>query len=116
MSKTTKRAAKDPVSTKTPFDVSFLAISHPLRRQILEWLKDPLLYFPDQEYGHDLGVCAGQITQRCGLPQSTMSNHLAVLKKARFLDLQIVGPAHFLRRNEEEIERFKACVANYLQP
>ncbi len=61
MSKTTKRAAKDPVSTKIPFDVSFLAISHPLRRQILEWLKDPLLYFPDQEYGHDLGVCAGQL-------------------------------------------------------
>jgi ArsR family transcriptional regulator len=116
MSEATKRAAEAQASTKIPFDVSFLAISHPLRRKILVWLKDPLLYFPNQEYGHDLGVCAGQITQRCGLSQSTMSNHLALLKKARFLDLQIVGPAHFLRRNEEEIERFKGCVANHLLP
>ncbi|WP_238542027.1 ArsR/SmtB family transcription factor [Pseudomonas sp. GM50] len=98
------------------FNTSFQAIAHPLRRKILEWLKDPRLYFPNQEYGHDLGVCAGQITQRCGLPQSTVSSHLAVLKKAHFLDLQIVGPAHFLRRNEEEIERFKACIANQLLP
>jgi len=47
-------------------DVILKALSNPLRREILLWLKTPEQYFPTQELPHSLGVCAGQIDQRAG--------------------------------------------------
>lgn len=82
------------------------AIAHPVRRDILHWLKDPLQQFLDQHYGHDHGVCAGQIDQRCGLSQSTVSAHLATLQRAGLITSQKVGQWHFFKRNEDAIRRF----------
>jgi len=40
----------------------FKALSNKTRLQILSWLKDPELNFPDQAAnGFDNGVCVGQI-------------------------------------------------------
>lgn len=69
------------------------ALAHPLRREILRWLKQPERYFPDQQHSLELGVCAGQIDQRAGLVTSRK-----------------VGQWHFFQRNEAAIEAFRARI------
>lgn len=82
------------------------ALAHPVRRDILNWLKDPKVQFPEQLHNHEFGICAGQIDQRCGLSQSTVSAHLAVLQRAGLITSQKVGQWHFFKRNEEVIRQF----------
>jgi ArsR family transcriptional regulator len=97
-----------------PLDDLIKAIAHPVRRDILHWLKDPLQQFPEQHYGHDHGVCAGQIDQRCGLSQSTVSAHLATLQRAGLISSQKVGQWHFFKRNEDAIKQFLAHLGQEL--
>lgn len=97
------------------FNAAMRAVAHPLRRKILEWLKAPHLHFPDQEYGQELGVCIGQIVCQCEKSPSTVSSHLALLRRARLIELNKAGTAHFLRRNEETILLFKASLATELR-
>ncbi|MFJ3075711.1 MULTISPECIES: ArsR/SmtB family transcription factor [Pseudomonas] len=82
------------------------ALAHPVRREILHWLKDPATQFPDQHHSTEQGVCAGQIDQRCGLSQSTVSAHLATLQRAGLISSQKVGQWHFFKRNETTIQAF----------
>ncbi|WLH11504.1 helix-turn-helix transcriptional regulator [Pseudomonas hefeiensis] len=82
------------------------ALAHPVRRDILNWLKDPKIQFPEQLHNHEFGICAGQIDQRCGLSQSTVSAHLAVLQRAGLITSQKVGQWHFFKRNEDVIQQF----------
>ncbi|NUT90279.1 helix-turn-helix transcriptional regulator [Pseudomonas corrugata] len=82
------------------------ALAHPVRRDILNWLKDPKVQFPEQLHNHEFGICAGQIDQRCGVSQSTVSAHLAVLQRAGLITSQKVGQWHFFKRNEEVIQQF----------
>lgn len=82
------------------------ALANPLRRQILEWLKSPERYFPNQQHALSLGVCAGQIDARAGLSQSTVSAHLATLLKAELISSQRVGQWNYFQRNEETIRGF----------
>lgn len=82
------------------------ALAHPVRRDILNWLKDPKVQFPEQLRNHEFGICAGQIDQRCGLSQSTVSAHLAVLQRAGLITSQKVGQWHFFKRNEDVIQQF----------
>lgn len=82
------------------------ALAHPVRRDILNWLKDPTVQFPEQLHNHEFGICAGQIDQRCGLSQSTVSAHLAVLQRAGLITSQKVGQWHFFKRNEDVIQQF----------
>lgn len=89
-----------------PFDDIIKALAHPLRRDILQWLKDPQRYFPEQHHSLENGVCAGQIDQRAGLSQSTVSAHLATLQRAGLVTNRKVGQWHFFRRNEEVIQAF----------
>ncbi|WP_306519396.1 helix-turn-helix transcriptional regulator [Rheinheimera sp.] len=82
------------------------ALSHPVRRDILNWLKQPELYFADQEHPLSFGVCAGKIDQKTGLSQSTVSNHLAILQRAGFISSKKVGQWNFFSRNEAAIQAF----------
>ena len=82
------------------------ALAHPVRREILSWLKDPATQFPDQHHSTENGVCAGQIDQRCGLSQSTVSAHLATLQRAGLIRSQKIGQWHFFKRDEATIEAF----------
>ncbi|MBF6026755.1 helix-turn-helix transcriptional regulator [Pseudomonas sp. P115] len=82
------------------------ALAHPVRRDILNWLKDPKVQFPEQLHNHEYGICAGQIDQRCGLSQSTVSAHLATLQRAGLISSQKAGQWHFFKRNEETIQAF----------
>lgn len=82
------------------------ALSHPIRRDILHWLKQPELYFADQEHPLSFGVCAGKIDQKTGLSQSTVSNHLAILQRAGFISSKKVGQWNFFSRNEAAVQAF----------
>ena len=52
------------------------------------------------------GVCAGMIDARCGQSQSTVSAHLAALKRAGLVSSKQVGPFVFFKRNEAAIQAF----------
>jgi ArsR family transcriptional regulator len=96
------------IENEMPIDLDEIikALAHPVRREILVWLKDPLTSFPDQQHSTENGVCAGQIDQRAGLSQSTISAHLATLQRAGLISSKKVGQWHFFRRNEEVIQAF----------
>ena len=87
-------------------DEMIKALTHPIRRDILNWLKQPDLYFADQEHPLSLGVCAGKIDQKTGLSQSTVSNHLAILQRAGFISSKKVGQWNFFSRNEAAVQAF----------
>lgn len=80
------------------------ALAHPVRRDILHWLKTPEAYFADQDHPLEIGVCAGKIDQRTGLSQSTVSAHLATLQRAGLVTSRKVGQWHFFKRNEETLQ------------
>lgn len=82
------------------------ALANPVRREILQWLKDPHGNFPEQTYSLDVGVCAGQIDRKAGLSQSTVSTHLAILQRAGLVTSRKVGQWSFFQRNETNIQAF----------
>lgn len=79
------------------------ALANQHRRQILGWLRDPQKHFPDQEHTFVLGVCAGQIERKCGLAQSTVSSHLAILQHAGLITRERLGQTHYFKRREDTI-------------
>ncbi|KML55640.1 ArsR family transcriptional regulator [Burkholderia cepacia] len=92
--------------TELDIDAILKALSNPVRREILVWLKTPGEYFPAQTLPHEQGVCAGQIDARCGLSQSTVSAHLATLERAGLVTSTRIGQWAFFRRNEAVINAF----------
>ncbi|MCA1407877.1 helix-turn-helix transcriptional regulator [Ensifer sp. IC3342] len=87
------------------------ALAHPTRVDILTWLKEPEVHFSGQEHPLEMGVCAGQF-ERCGLSQSTVSSHLAVLQRAGLVTTRRVGQWVFYKRNEETIAEFLKAIGN----
>ncbi len=87
-------------------DAIHKALANPVRRQILQWLKDPHQHFAEQEHPLDFGVCCKLIDQRTGLSQSTVSAHLATLQRAGLVSTRRVGQFIFFQRNEEVIKTF----------
>ncbi|SDD35952.1 transcriptional regulator, ArsR family [Mucilaginibacter pineti] len=80
----------------------FKALSNKTRLQILNWLKEPELSFPDQAvYGFSDGVCVGQIQQKTGLTQSTVSEYLSTLQRAGLVKSVRKGQWTYYQRNEE---------------
>jgi ArsR family transcriptional regulator len=84
----------------------FKALSNKTRLQILNWLKDPELNFPDQKQhaNFDHGVCVGQIQLKAGLTQSTVSEYLSVLQRAGLIKSTRMGQWTYYQRNEEAFE------------
>ncbi len=82
------------------------ALAHPLRREILGWLKNPQKSFLTQAHSFELGVCAGKIFEKANLSQSTISSHLATLQRAGLITPKKVGQWIFYSRNEVLIDKF----------
>ncbi len=82
------------------------AISNPVRREILQLMREPERNFPGQEHPYAFGVCAGKIDARFGLSQSTVSAHLGVLQHAGLITSKRVGQWIFYRRNEQALAAF----------
>ena len=81
----------------------FKALSNKTRLQILQWLKEPEKHFPPQEHAafDEVGVCVGQIQQKAGLTQSTVSEYLSILQKSGLLESTRLGQWTYYKRNEE---------------
>ena len=92
--------------TQDPFDEALKALANPVRRKILLQMKDPEQNFPGQEHPYEFGVCAGRIEGACGLSQSTVSAHLAVLAHAGLITAKKIGNWVFYKRNEPAIAAF----------
>jgi ArsR family transcriptional regulator len=90
-------------------DLILKALSHPVRRDMLAWLKEPDRHFAGQEHPLEMGVCAGQFA-RCGLSQSSVSAHLAVLSDAGLVTQRRVGQWIFYKRDEDAIAAFRASL------
>jgi DNA-binding transcriptional ArsR family regulator len=82
------------------------ALAHPVRREILGWLKTPEKVFREQRHPFEMGVCAGMIFEKAELSQSTVSAHLATLQKAGLVNTRKVGQWIFYSRNEGLIAQF----------
>jgi DNA-binding transcriptional ArsR family regulator len=82
----------------------FKALSNKTRLQILAWLKEPELHFPEYKITCDkqsLGVCVGHIQQKAGLTQSTISEYLSLLQRAGLVTATRAGQWTYYKRNEE---------------
>lgn len=91
------------------------ALAHPVRRDILRWLKDPEANFALQDHTLDIGVCAGKFGERTGLSQSTVSAHLATLQRAGLVTNRKVGQWNFFKRNDATIDAFLLLIDQELR-
>lgn len=92
-------------------DLILKALSHPVRRDMLAWLKEPHAHFAGQAHPLEMGVCAGSF-ERCGLSQSTVSAHLSMLSEARLVTSRKVGPYVFYARDEAMIDAFRTSLSD----
>lgn len=97
--------------TQNDLDSIIKTLSNPARRDILAWLKSPEIEFPEQCNNYEHGVCVGQIFEKAGLSQSTVSSHLANLQRAGLVISKRQGQWVYYQRNEECIAEF----ADYLK-
>jgi len=75
---TPTRSPKPPVTTPTPADAMFRAFGDSTRLRILRLLQDGSL-------------CVGDLIEILGAPQTTVSRHLAYLRRARLVTAQQHG-------------------------
>ena len=54
-------------SEEMDLDEVIKALAHPVRRDILRWLKEPEAHFVQPDHPFDIGVCAGKFDQATGL-------------------------------------------------
>jgi len=90
----------------------FKALSNKTRLQILIWLKEPAVNFPEQQQhaSYENGVCVGQIQAKAGLTQSTVSEYLAVLQRAGLVSSTRVGQWTYYKRNEQIFEELGQAI------
>ncbi len=85
----------------------FKALSNETRLQIMQWLKDPEMYFPKPQNGdiHEDGVCVRDIQKKVGLSQSTVSLYLSSLQEAGLIKAKRIGQFTYYKRDEENIKK-----------
>lgn len=89
----------------------FKALSNKARLEILNWLKEPETSFPGQQvFGFEHGVCVGQIQQKAGLTQSTVSEYLSMLQRAGLVTSKRVGQWTYYKRNEEAFQALSQLI------
>ena len=91
------------------------AINNPVRRQILNWLKDRSNFPPAlPDHAEMEGVCVTYIQEKAKLSQSTISNYMSLLKGAGLVVSERHGQFTFYRRNEDVIGQFLDAVEHEL--
>lgn len=89
----------------------FKALSNETRLLILYWLKEPQKHFPAQGahipegVSFEGGVCVGDIQEKAGASQSTVSSYLNMMLKAGLLESFRYGQWTYYRRNEAFIQQ-----------
>lgn len=80
------------------------ALDNPARLAILSRLKNPRKHYPEQEIDPDeVGVCVSIIQESSGLSQSTISQYLTTLQRAKLVTSRRIGPWTYYKRHEENI-------------
>ncbi len=91
------------------------ALSNPVRRKILYWLKDRSNFPPALPEHSDLdGVCVQYIQEKAALSQSTISNYMGLLKQAGLVNSERHGQWTFYRRDEDAIRVFLNAIEKEL--
>ena len=80
------------------------ALANEKRMQMLEWLLDPTVHFPPQRDGDliDDGVCVGAITDKIGLSQPTVTNHLRTLADAKLVTFRPIKNWVFYKKSYQD--------------
>lgn len=81
------------------------AVANENRLQIIHWLADPIRHFPPQVDG-DLvkdGVCVGHITDKIGLKQPTVTNHMQILQEAGLVESKRIKNWVFYKLRHDQL-------------
>jgi DNA-binding transcriptional ArsR family regulator len=81
-------------------DRALHAIADPTRRRILQVLKKPRGTPKGKLDTRTTGLCAGDIEERVGLSQPTISHHMAILTKAGLVEAVKQGQWRWYRRDD----------------
>lgn len=96
-------------------DKAIAALNNPMRRQILDWLKDRSNFpAPLPEHRDVDGVCVAYIQDKAGLSQSTISTYMSVLKAAGLVIAERHGQFTFYRRDERGLAALVAAFEDAL--
>jgi ArsR family transcriptional regulator len=91
------------------------ALANPTRLQIMGWLRDPTEHFaPQADPIERVGVCVKQIQEKAGISQSTASQFMSVLQRARLVESSRIGQWTYFRRNEARVAALPELVATSL--
>jgi ArsR family transcriptional regulator len=90
---------------ETPLDRTLHAIADPARRRILTVLKEHARSTQKSSPGKGMGLCAGDIEERIGLSQPTISHHMAILTKVGLVEAVKQGQWRWYRRNQSTIRQ-----------
>ncbi|MBE7175197.1 MAG: helix-turn-helix transcriptional regulator [Mucilaginibacter polytrichastri] len=91
----------------------FKALSNPTRVKMLTWLKDPEVHFEEGSFCSN-GVCVGAIQKKSGLTQSTVSEYLSVLQRAKLIASTRSGQWTYYKRNEETVQELSTFIKSDL--
>ena len=92
----------------------FKALANPNRLQILDWLKNPEAYFPDQQEPFSTGICVGQIQKISGMTQSTISENLSLMQRAGLVTSTRIGQWTYYKRNEKAFSQLSKLIRTEL--
>lgn len=99
-----------PTLTEDAMTEMLRAIADPVRRRILEMLKQPGCC----SIGRKSGMCACDIEGEFQLSQPTISHHLGMLRQAGLIEAEKVGQWMWYRRNEAAVRRLARALGNAL--
>lgn len=91
---------------------SFGALANENRLRIIQWLADPVSHFPPQQDGDLIedGVCVGFITEKIGLRQPTVTNHMKILLEAGLVDSKKIKNWVFYKLQEDRLNELLKVV------
>lgn len=92
-------------------------LAHPMRLQILQWLREPRMHFPVERGIADpdeFGVCVSQITEKAELAQSTISSFMRTLEREDLVISTRVGKWTHYKRNEPGINEVRKALSSAL--
>ena len=99
-----------PILTEDALTEMLRAIADPVRRRILEMLKQPGCCSIDRKSG----LCACDIERGFDLSQPTISHHLGILRQAGLVEAEKVGSWMWYRRNEVAVRRLSGALGSVL--
>lgn len=81
------------------------ALANDNRLRIIHWLAEPKRHFPPQVDGDlvDDGVCVGFITDKIGLKQPTVTNHMKVLQEEGLVESKKIKNWVFYKLQKEQV-------------